>query len=79
MLHVENLGEYEREAWQMTSDEKLASIPLLKEEGNKLFQKQDIKGASAKYHEAIARIEQLALRFGTFFLLTTLLLSIFSE
>ncbi|CAG7825264.1 unnamed protein product [Allacma fusca] len=62
IVEVMNAGEYEKEAWQMTGEEKLASVPSLKEEGNVLFQKQDYKGAAAKYHEAIARIEQLALR-----------------
>ena len=59
---MQNPGDYEKEAWQMTAEEKLESVPILREQGNILFQNGDTKGAAAKYHEAIARIEQLALR-----------------
>jgi len=62
ILRVERGGEYKQESWQLTDDERLASIPTLKEEGNAMFSSGDYKGAKSTYYEAIARLEQLALR-----------------
>lgn len=62
LLSVEQVEDYEREAWQMEPDEKLLSAPQLKEEGNKLFKEKKMLEASLKYSEAIGRLEQLVLR-----------------
>lgn len=55
-------GEYEKESWSMDPEEKLQSISLLKEEGNRLYKEQQYEEAAKKYAEALGRVEQLLLR-----------------
>ncbi len=62
LLSVELPDEYKKESWQMDADEKLTSVPKLKEEGNLLYKEKQFKDASDKYAEAIGRLEQLMLR-----------------
>lgn len=47
----------------MSEEERLTSIPALKEEGNSLYKAGDHEGASKKYSEALGRLEQLMLRY----------------
>ncbi|KAI4503599.1 hypothetical protein M0802_001002 [Mischocyttarus mexicanus] len=54
-------NEYEKETWQMTEDEKLKSVPDLKEKGNFLFKNKDYDKASEMYAKAIGILEQLML------------------
>ncbi|XP_011865756.1 PREDICTED: AH receptor-interacting protein isoform X2 [Vollenhovia emeryi] len=54
-------NEYEKESWQMTEDEKLESIPHLKEKGNALFKEKQYDSASEIYAKAIGMLEQLML------------------
>ncbi|XP_076544136.1 aryl-hydrocarbon-interacting protein-like 1 isoform X1 [Osmia lignaria lignaria] len=53
--------EYEKESWQMTEDEKLKSIPEIKEKGNALFQKRKYDDACEMYAKGIGILEQLML------------------
>jgi AH receptor-interacting protein len=46
----------------MDADEKLGSVPKLKEEGNQLFKAGKLEEAAQKYADAIGRLEQLMLR-----------------
>ncbi len=46
----------------MDADEKLVSVPKLKEEGNQLFKSGKLEDAAQKYADAIGRLEQLMLR-----------------
>ena len=62
LIKVEKPGSYEKEFWAMNDDEKLKSIPILKEDGNALFKSGDHESANKKYSEAIGRLEQLMLR-----------------
>ena len=62
LLSVELPDEYKKETWQMDANEKLVSLPKLKEDGNKLYGEKQYKDASDKYAEAISRLEQLMLR-----------------
>jgi AH receptor-interacting protein len=55
---------YQKESWQMDADEKLGSVPMLKEEGNQLFKEGKLTEAAQKYADAIGRLEQLMLRCG---------------
>ena len=64
LLTVENPDEYKKESWQMDADEKLTSVPKLKEEGNKLYGEKQYKEAADKYADALGRLEQLMLRWG---------------
>lgn len=54
-------NEYEKETWQMTEDEKLKSVPDLKEKGNVFFRKKDYDRAAEMYAKAIGILEQLML------------------
>jgi AH receptor-interacting protein len=62
LVSVSAPGQYEQESWQLTEDEKLASVPLLQHEGNNLFTEGQYGAAEHKYFEAISRLEQLSLR-----------------
>ncbi|XP_012527293.1 AH receptor-interacting protein [Monomorium pharaonis] len=53
--------EYEKESWQMTENEKLESIPHMKEKGNVLFKEKKYDDASEIYAKAIGILEQLML------------------
>ncbi|RXG72281.1 AH receptor-interacting protein [Armadillidium vulgare] len=48
LLKVEPPGSYEKEFWAMTEDEQRLSIPILREEGNKLYKQGDYVTASKK-------------------------------
>ena len=62
LLSVEHPDDYKKETWQMDAEEKLVSLPKLKEEGNKLYGEKNYPTAAEKYAEAISRLEQLMLR-----------------
>ncbi|XP_053987439.1 aryl-hydrocarbon-interacting protein-like 1 [Hylaeus anthracinus] len=53
--------EYEKESWQMTEDEKLKSIPDIREKGNMLFKEKNYEGACNVYAKGIGILEQLML------------------
>lgn len=61
LIKVVQPSEYEKESWQMTEDEKLKNVPILKEKGNKLFQDKKIQEAASNYALAIGILEQLML------------------
>ena len=62
VLSVSQPEDYEKESWQMDAEEKIASVPQLKEEGNKLFVAKNYEPAALKYRDALGRLEQLLLR-----------------
>ena len=62
LLSVELPDEYKKESWQMDAEEKLNSVPSLKDEGNRLYGEKKYVEATAKYGDAIGRLEQLMLR-----------------
>lgn len=62
LLSVELPDEYEKESWQMEENEKLAKIPQLKDEGNKLYNNKEYEMAAEKYAFAIGMLEQLMLK-----------------
>ncbi|XP_063865630.1 AH receptor-interacting protein-like [Scylla paramamosain] len=62
IMNVARAGSYEKEFWAMSEEERINSIPALKEEGNSLYKVGDHEGASKKYSEALGRLEQLMLR-----------------
>lgn len=53
--------DYEKESWQMTEDEKLKSIPDIKEKGNALFKEKNYEEACNVYAKGIGMLEQLML------------------
>ncbi|XP_033748310.1 AH receptor-interacting protein-like isoform X2 [Pecten maximus] len=62
LLKIENPGEYNKESWVMTEDEKLKAIPTLKEEGNAFYKQKQYREAAEKYGEALGMLEQLVLK-----------------
>lgn len=62
LLRVEKADEYEKEVWQLTSEERLDLIPTLKEKGNKLYGQKRYDEAEEAYSQAIAICEQLMVR-----------------
>jgi len=62
LLSVVKPGEYEKETWQMDSEEKLNVVPKLKAEGNELYTKGEYKESAEKYAQALGCLEQLCLR-----------------
>ncbi|XP_075220398.1 AH receptor-interacting protein [Lycorma delicatula] len=62
LLRVENLGEYEREGWQFSEEERKAAVPRLREEGNELYRKNCPSEAANKYAQAIGFVDQLMLK-----------------
>ncbi|XP_013792571.1 AH receptor-interacting protein-like [Limulus polyphemus] len=62
LLQLEAPGDYDKESWAMEPEEKLASVPKLREEGNVLYRTKEYKRAADKYAEALNRLEQLLLR-----------------
>ncbi|CAH2096009.1 unnamed protein product [Euphydryas editha] len=62
MLKVETSNEYEKELWQLSSEERLKLVPELKEKGNKLYAQKLYDEAEDAYRQAIAICEQLMIR-----------------
>jgi tetratricopeptide (TPR) repeat protein len=61
-VDVQLPGSYEQESWQLTVEEKAASISQLQRTGNEYFANGEVKRARTVYFEALARLETLALR-----------------
>ncbi|CAH8472709.1 unnamed protein product [Schistosoma rodhaini] len=51
-----------KETWIMTPEEKSAVVPILREEGNQLYNRGEYNEAAACYSEALGILEQLILR-----------------
>ncbi|XP_068633299.1 aryl-hydrocarbon-interacting protein-like 1 [Battus philenor] len=62
LIKVERSDEYEKEMWQMSINERLELVPMLKEKGNKLYSQKEYEKAEDAYSQAIAICEQLMLR-----------------
>ena len=62
IVKVEQPGEYKKDGWSLTEEERVNQIPLLKEEGNRLFKEKKYEEAAQKYQEALGYLEQLILR-----------------
>lgn len=62
VVRVEQPGEYEKDTWALSDEEKMARIPQLKQEGNVLFKEKKYEEAAKKYQDAIGLLEQLMLR-----------------
>lgn len=62
LLEVIMPGDYKKETWEMNDEEKLSSLPKLREEGNALYKNNNYVQASQKYAEALGRLEQLIIK-----------------
>ncbi|XP_033627823.1 AH receptor-interacting protein-like [Asterias rubens] len=61
VVTVEEEGEFKKEAWAMNDMEKKDALPVLREEGNRLYNSKDYKMAAEKYAEALGCLENLLL------------------
>ncbi|XP_072034480.1 AH receptor-interacting protein-like [Amphiura filiformis] len=61
ILSINSPGQYKKDAWAMNDEEKRAILPILKEEGNKLYQEKEYEKAAEKYAEALGCLENLVL------------------
>lgn len=62
LLKVVHPDEYQKEAWQMNEEEQLVRVHELKDEGNEVFKKGELKSAADMYAEAIGILERLSVR-----------------
>ncbi|CAB3227157.1 unnamed protein product [Arctia plantaginis] len=62
ILKVERSDEYEREMWQLSTEERTEMIPSLREKGNKLYMQKKFEEAEEAYGQALGICEQLMLR-----------------
>ncbi|XP_060782579.1 AH receptor-interacting protein [Neoarius graeffei] len=62
LLEVLAPGSFALETWAMTDEEKLAAVPQIHEEGNALYKKGDVQGATEKYYNAIACLKNLQMK-----------------
>ncbi|XP_046351533.1 AH receptor-interacting protein-like [Haliotis rufescens] len=62
LVKFEEAETFKKEVWTMSEDEKLATVPKLKEEGNQLYGRKLYKEAADIYAKAIGILEQLILK-----------------
>ena len=62
LIKIEKPGEYERDLWSISLDEKLKLIPKWKEEGNQFYKDNDYANACKKYSDALGSLEQITTR-----------------
>ncbi|XP_026761768.1 aryl-hydrocarbon-interacting protein-like 1 [Galleria mellonella] len=62
LLKVERSDEYEKEVWQLNTEQRLDLVSNLKEKGNKLYSQKLYDEAEAAYGQAIGICEQLMIR-----------------
>ena len=62
LLQVEQPGEYKKDSWAMSAEEKDGAIDRLREEGNALYRAGNRAEACDKYFEALGYLEELSLR-----------------
>ncbi|XP_028916032.1 AH receptor-interacting protein [Ornithorhynchus anatinus] len=62
MIKVENPGSYQQDPWAMTDEEKMAAVPLIHQDGNRLYREGHVQEAAAKYYDAIACLKNLQMK-----------------
>uniref|UniRef100_A0A7N5JWL6 AIP/AIPL N-terminal FKBP-type PPIase domain-containing protein n=1 Tax=Ailuropoda melanoleuca TaxID=9646 RepID=A0A7N5JWL6_AILME len=62
LFKVENPSSYKRDTWAMNNEEKLAAVPKLHTEGNRLVLSRKFKEAAEKYQEAIICLRNLQVK-----------------
>lgn len=58
-MQVEDPSAYKRDTWAMSKEEKLAAVPVLHSEGNRLVLRREFAQAAAKYQEAVICLRNL--------------------
>ncbi|XP_069723593.1 aryl-hydrocarbon-interacting protein-like 1 isoform X2 [Phaenicophaeus curvirostris] len=59
LFRVEEPSAYKRDTWAMSKEEKLAAVPVLHSEGNRLVLRREFAQAAAKYQEAVICLRNL--------------------
>ncbi|KAM6322973.1 aryl-hydrocarbon-interacting protein-like 1 [Podargus strigoides] len=59
LFRVEEPSAYKRDTWAMNKEEKLAAVPVLHSEGNRLVLRKEFGQAAAKYQEAVICLRNL--------------------
>ncbi|XP_074003600.1 aryl-hydrocarbon-interacting protein-like 1 [Numenius arquata] len=59
LFRVEEPSAYKRDTWAMSKEEKLAAVPVLHREGNRLVLRKEFSQAAAKYQEAVICLRNL--------------------
>ncbi|XP_075369578.1 uncharacterized protein LOC142415298 [Mycteria americana] len=59
LFRVEEPSAYKRDTWAMSKEEKLAAVPVLHSEGNRLVLRREFGQAAAKYQEAVICLRNL--------------------
>lgn len=62
LMKVESPEDYQKESWQLSEEERLQMVPVLRERGNNAFKNKDYTAASDCYAVAIGYLEQLSLK-----------------
>ncbi|KAH8851441.1 Peptidyl-prolyl cis-trans isomerase FKBP65 [Schistosoma japonicum] len=62
LVKVEIPGTGRKDTWIMTPEEKFATVPVLREEGNQLYSHGEYNKAAICYSEALGILDQLILR-----------------
>eukprot|EP00123_Amoebidium_parasiticum_P020417 comp4955_c0_seq1/m.1048 comp4955_c0_seq1/g.1048 ORF comp4955_c0_seq1/g.1048 comp4955_c0_seq1/m.1048 type:complete len:461 (-) comp4955_c0_seq1:324-1706(-) len=60
MISYEPPGEFEREFWELSLEEKREAVPKLREEGNNLYRSGDYQRAFKSYGLALSYLDRLA-------------------
>lgn len=59
---VEDPGTYQQDPWAMTDEEKAKAVPVIHQEGNRLYREGHVKEAASKYYDAIACLKNLQMK-----------------
>ncbi|OXB79650.1 UNVERIFIED_CONTAM: hypothetical protein H355_011036 [Colinus virginianus] len=59
LFRVEEPSAYKRDTWAMSKEEKLAAVPVLHSEGNRLVLQKEFQKAAEKYQEAVICLRNL--------------------
>uniref|UniRef100_A0A8C3D434 AIP/AIPL N-terminal FKBP-type PPIase domain-containing protein n=1 Tax=Cairina moschata TaxID=8855 RepID=A0A8C3D434_CAIMO len=59
LFRVEEPSAYKRDTWAMSKEEKLAAVPVLHSEGNRLVLRKEFRQAAEKYQEAVICLRNL--------------------
>lgn len=62
IVKVDQPGEYKKDSWSLTEDEKIKQLPILKANGNSLFKEKKFDEACKQYEEALGYLEQLMVK-----------------
>ncbi|XP_071613509.1 aryl-hydrocarbon-interacting protein-like 1 isoform X2 [Heliangelus exortis] len=62
LFRVEEPSAYKRDTWAMSKEEKLAAVPVLHSEGNRLVLRKEFGQAAAKYQEAVICLRNLQVK-----------------